>query len=79
LAILRALENLDSHTLELVDEALQTIEKAVEELTERKASESKPDHSREWNYMSSVRRENEQKSATNTAPKPRSIFEDVDL
>ncbi|WP_245306073.1 restriction endonuclease [Bradyrhizobium sp. LTSP849] len=78
LEILSEFEDLDASTEELIDEARQAMAAAVEDITERKEAEDKPDHKAEWNYMSPVPREQESKPVAPAAPARRSIFDDVD-
>lgn len=78
LEILLEFEDLDASTEELIDEARQTMAAAIEDITERKEAEDKPDHKAEWSYMSPVPREQEAKRVAPAAPARRSIFDDVD-
>jgi hypothetical protein len=76
--ILEEFDGLDASTRRLIDEARQAMTRAIEDITERKEAEDKPDHAAEWSYMSPVARVQEAKAATIAAPARRSIFDDVD-
>jgi len=78
LDILEEFEELDTSTKTLIDEARQVMARAIEDITQRKEAEDKPDHAAEWSYMSPVAREQEVKAVAIIAPARRSIFDDVD-
>lgn len=78
LDILEEFEELDASTRRLIDQARQAMARAIEDITERKDAEDKPDHAAQWSYMSPVAREQEAKPAATLAPARRSIFDDVD-
>ena len=78
LDILGEFEELDVSTQTLIDEARRVMARAIEDITQRKEAEDKPDHAAEWSYMSPVAREQEVKAVAIVAPARRSIFDDVD-
>lgn len=78
LEILRAFDDLDADTEKRIEDAEQALQSVIEDLTERKEAEDKPDHTAEWSYMAPVPREQEAKLVPSVTPTKRSIFDDVD-